>query len=97
MGHTVTSQRIVIDTIIQELKDYAKALREEDRVILEDLLQQAYKHMGAISYACSMHTWALLLLTIMMEEKKHGIHRCVSCRQQSNTLDAGRKREQAPG
>ena len=40
MGHTVLSQRIVIDIILNELKDYGKSLRKDDYIIYEQLLKK---------------------------------------------------------
>lgn len=70
MGHTVWSQRITLDVILTELKDYGRALRQEDRAIFEDMLKQPLKHYGSISYAGSFHAWAFLLLSIILEQEK---------------------------
>jgi uncharacterized protein (DUF697 family) len=70
MGHTVSSQRMVADDIVAELKSYGKALRSGDRAFYEDVLKQAFKHYGSISYASSIHTWAFLLLSILLEQEK---------------------------
>jgi hypothetical protein len=59
-----------LDIIMGELKDYGKALRSEDREILEELLKKVYAHYGAISFANSMHAWAFLILSIMIEKEK---------------------------
>jgi len=70
MGHTVASQRIMVDVVIRELEAYAKALREEDRKIYLQLLKLPLKKIGAISYASSIHVWAFLLLSILVEQEK---------------------------
>jgi len=70
MGHTVWSQRIVLDILLGELKSYGKALREDDRLIYEGLLKKPLKHYGTISYTNSVHAWAFLLLTILLEQEK---------------------------
>jgi hypothetical protein len=70
MGHTVYSQRLVSDQILRELKSYSKALRPENRVIYEDLLKKPLKHLGEINYTSSMHCWAFLLLSIILEQEK---------------------------
>ncbi len=70
MGHTVWSQRIATDVIIAELKAYGKSLREEDREIYERLLKLPLKRVGSISYASSIHVWAFLLLSAMLEQEK---------------------------
>lgn len=70
MGHTVASQRIMIDITINELRSYAKSLREEDREIFLGLLREPLKKVGAISYASSLHVWAFILLAIIAEQEK---------------------------
>ena len=70
MGHTVWSQRITLDMILGELSDYGKSLRQKDREVFEQLLKVPLKHVGSISYASSMHVWAFLLLSILLEQEK---------------------------
>jgi len=89
MGHTVWSQRIVCDIILSELKAYGKALRGEDRIIYERLLKEPLKHFGSISYANSIHAWAFLLLSIMIEQKKNEslVDGCLEKREPNYTMD----------
>ena len=70
MGHTVWSQRIVLNSLVDELQSYGKALRGNDKHIYEQLLKKCFKHFGSTSYASSMHAWAFLLLSIMLEQEK---------------------------
>jgi hypothetical protein len=70
MGHTVTSQRIVLDTLYAELRDYGKALRASERELYESMLKRAFTHYSSISYTDSYHVWALLLLSILLEQEK---------------------------
>lgn len=70
MGHTVASQRQVIDIVLSELNDYSRALRKEERMILERLLNEPLKHVGAISNASSIDVWAMILLSILIEQEK---------------------------
>lgn len=70
MGHTVWSQRMVCDVMLDELKSFGKALRSDDREVLESLLKEPLKHLGSISYASSFHSWAFLLLGILVEQEK---------------------------
>lgn len=70
MGHTNASQRIVSDALLSELGSFGRVLREEDRVIYERLLREPLKHLGSISYASSLDTWAFLLLCIALEQQK---------------------------
>ncbi len=70
MGHTASSQRIVTDSLLQELADYGKALRADEQLIYSQMLKEPLKHFGSISNASSLHTWALLLLSIQLEQEK---------------------------
>lgn len=70
MGHTITSQRIYSDSLINELKQFAKALREEDRTAYSGLLDRPLRYLGSISYVSSRQTWAFLLLAIVLEQEK---------------------------
>jgi len=70
MGHTAWSGRIATDEMIRELMLYGKSLRKKDRELYEDMLKEAFKHIGSISYASSMHMWAFVLLSIILEQEK---------------------------
>ena len=70
MGHTVSSQRQIIDELIGELRAYAKSLRAEDLPYYEELLAEPLKHLGSITYTSSLHAWAFLILSILVEERK---------------------------
>jgi hypothetical protein len=58
------------DIILQELQQFARALPEADRKIFLQLLKEPLKHLGSISYASSFHTWAFLLVCIILEQEK---------------------------
>ena len=70
VGHTVASQRIVVDTILHELKDYGKSLRQDELIAYQRLLNKVKKHIANISFACSYNTWALVLFSILLEQEK---------------------------
>lgn len=70
MGHTVSSQRQVCDNILQELTQFKKSLRQKDRDTCTKLLNSARNHYGSISYTSSYHTWAIVLLSMMLEQQK---------------------------
>ena len=70
MGHTVWSGRIATDELVRELMLYGRVLRASERELYENLLKKPLKHIGSISYASSMHMWAFLLLSIMLEQEK---------------------------
>jgi hypothetical protein len=70
MGHTVDSQRRSVDYLLAELKEYGKALDKEDRIIYDKLLKLSLKHIGSISFASSVHVWAMVLLSTVLEQEK---------------------------
>ena len=70
MGHTVASQRIVVDRILSELLEYRKSLRKEDWPAFDKALDKVKLHIGSISYASSYQTWALVLFSIILEQEK---------------------------
>src|SRR3989344_7499560 len=70
MGHTVGSQRRAVDSLIHELHCFARTLREEDRTRFQRLLDKPLKHLGSITYASSVHVWAFVLVSIILEQEK---------------------------
>lgn len=70
MGHTVSSQREAVERLVDELQDYADALREDEQELFEELLQEPLRHVGAMSSANSMHVWAFTLLSVIVEQEK---------------------------
>jgi hypothetical protein len=71
MGHTLTSQRMIVDNILSDLEHFGKSLSEEDKKIYAELLREPLKHLGNITYTSSMNTWAILLLCIILEREKN--------------------------
>ncbi|MBD3318341.1 hypothetical protein GF342_00345 [Candidatus Woesearchaeota archaeon] len=92
MGHTVWSQRMNAERIITELLRYKKALRSEQQALFDELLKRSMNHLGTISYANSMHTWALLLLSILLEQEQrikkleHVVNRYLSKKEQDRRV-----------
>jgi len=74
IGHTVTSQRIVVESILKELNDYGRSLNQEDKPAFRSLLSKIKIHLSSIGYACSYNTWALVLFSILLEQEKQ-IHK----------------------
>ncbi len=70
MGHTIESQRVNLEQIITELERYSKALRPQERERMHKLLKAPLRAVGPISYANSLHAWAFLLLSIILEQEK---------------------------
>jgi hypothetical protein len=70
MGHTIPSQRQLVEEIIDVLDKYKDSLRPEERDIIDDFVEDAYQHMGSVSYGNTYHTWALVIISIMLEREK---------------------------
>jgi hypothetical protein len=70
MGHTITSQRMMTDTILKELEAYGKSLGSKERELYLKMLKQPLKHLGSITNASSYHVWAFILLSILIEQEK---------------------------
>jgi len=80
----------MVDIIISELGHFAKAIREEDRKIYENMLKIPLKKIGAISYTSSINVWAFILLSILLEqEKKYErlVNGCLQEGEQDNIMD----------
>jgi hypothetical protein len=83
MGHTATSQRRVADGVIGELFDYGRSLRIEERAAFERILAKAKVHLGSISFASSYNTWALVMISILLEQEKQMMELEERCGQSS--------------
>lgn len=70
MGHTVSSQRRVIEELNRTLKDYRRGLRAEDKKRFDEITNIPFTATASLTSASSIHTWALYLLTIILEHEK---------------------------
>ncbi|MBI5872037.1 hypothetical protein HZB88_03040 [archaeon] len=73
MGHTNSSQRMVAETILSELKDFGRSLRADEKEAFDRLMAKAVLHLGNITYTSSYNTWAILLFSILLEMEKDKI------------------------
>lgn len=89
MGHTLTSQRMIVDNILDDLEHFGKSLNAEDKKVYAELLKEPLKHLGNITYTSSMNTWAIVLLCVILEREKNErmAHRRVQGREQDNIMD----------
>lgn len=60
----------MIDMVLNDLKQFSGALRKQDRLVLERILTEPLKHAGAIGNASSIDVWAIILLSILVEQEK---------------------------
>ena len=70
MGHTVRSQRQIIDELRSELESYGEVLTKKERKELQKILKKPYKYVGSITNASSLHAWAFLTISICLEQQK---------------------------
>jgi hypothetical protein len=70
MGHTVWSQRVALDVLSSELKSYAKTLPKHEQKLFNEMLTVPYQKIGSLTYTSSIHVWAFMLMTIMLEQEK---------------------------
>lgn len=70
MGHTVSSQRQVCEQIIRDMGEFKKSLKADERKRFTRLMNAARKHYGSITYTSSYHTWAIMLLAMLLEQEK---------------------------
>ena len=94
MGHTVPSQRKMIEVVLKEFEDYGKTLRKDQKIIFNEMLDKVYNHIGNISYVGSVHVWAFVLLSIIFEQElkiKDGFDRYISVEKQTSLLEHTRR------
>lgn len=72
MGHTTSSQRQVTKQLTKELRGFIQALPAEEQVRAKELLERPLQRLGAITSASSLHTWAFLLLCMILESERCG-------------------------
>ena len=70
MGHTVSSQKQVMEKMVSELSRYREVLSPEDRVIFDELIEKPFSRLGAVTHASSLHTWAFFVLSVCIEQEK---------------------------
>ncbi|WP_293444185.1 hypothetical protein [Persephonella sp.] len=70
MGKTVPSATQLVKLKQKELSEFRKALRKEDRQILDRLFSYAKKHSQAIGNAPSVYPMEIILFGILIEIEK---------------------------
>lgn len=66
-GRTVPTYRNELEIIIRSWCDYRRALRSEDRVVLDRLADMARLHASAASYQTSLDPFEPAFLSMMLE------------------------------
>lgn len=69
-GRTVPSFRMMIEELIEELSVFRRALHGEDKVIFDELMNKARKHLSSGTIMPTLDPMSVLLLSIIIEQQK---------------------------
>ncbi len=70
MGRTVPSFRVLLEEIIVELSVFRRALRGEDKVAFDNLMNKARKHASSCTVAPTLDPMDSVFLSILIEQEK---------------------------
>ncbi len=70
MGRTVPSFRVLLEEIIVELSVFRRALRGEDKVAFDSLMNKARKHASSCTVAPTLDPMDSVFLSILIEQEK---------------------------
>lgn len=70
MGRSVPTYRMTLEIIITRLNDFRRALRNEDRIVFDELMTKARLHASASSYQASLDPTETMFLSILIELAK---------------------------
>jgi hypothetical protein len=70
VGRTVRSYRTVLEDMIDEWQGFRKALRKEDKVAFDRLMDRARMHASAASYDTRVDPVESLFMSILLEQEK---------------------------
>jgi len=70
MGRTVPTYRQTLESIIDEWRDYRRALTQEDREVFDEMMKKARMHASASSYAAFLDPLVGTILSILLEQEK---------------------------
>lgn len=74
MGRTVPTFRNEMESIFRRWEKFGNALRKEEKVYFERLLEKARRHSDAASYAAFHNPVEGVLLSLLMEQEKEIEH-----------------------
>jgi len=79
MGRNVSSMREEINKIVERWKSYERAMKENDRRAMDDIIEKAKMHSGEATYALQDPLEAVFLSVLVelereIEDLKHGAH-----------------------
>jgi dihydroxyacetone kinase-like predicted kinase len=70
VGRTVPTYRQTLESIIDEWRDYRRALTQEDREVFDEMMKKARMHASASSYAAFLDPLVGTILSILLEQEK---------------------------
>jgi hypothetical protein len=70
MGRTVPSFRNLLEEIIVELSVFRRALRGEDKVAFDNLMNKAREHASSCTIAPALDPMDAVFLSILVEQEK---------------------------
>jgi len=70
MGRTITSFRMLLEGIIGELSDFRRALRGEDRLAFDSLMNKARVHASSCTVVPTLDPMHAIFLSILVEQQK---------------------------
>lgn len=70
MGRTVPSFRMLLEGIIEDLSVFRRALRGEDKVAFESLMNKARAHASSCTVTPILEPMDAVFLSILVEQEK---------------------------
>ncbi len=70
MGRTVPSFRMLLEEMIVELSVFRRALRGEDKVAFDSLMNKAREHASSCTVAPTLDPMDAVFLSILIEQQK---------------------------
>ena len=70
MGKTVPSYRVALDHEMQRWNGFARALRQDDRIVFEQLIDICKNYASAASNATRPVLFEAMAMTILLDQQK---------------------------
>jgi hypothetical protein len=70
MGRTVPSFRMLLEEIIMELSVFRRALRGEDKMAFDSIMNKARQHASSCTVTPMLEPMDAVLLSILVEQEK---------------------------
>ncbi|MCK5547545.1 MAG: hypothetical protein KAI64_00915 [Thermoplasmata archaeon] len=73
MGRSVPTYRMTLEGILASLNDFRRALRDDDKVVFDELMKKARAHAAAGSYQASLDPTDTMFISILIEMVKDNL------------------------